>query len=56
VPYIATDDTDATVSKAQELGGSTVIEAMDIPNVGRIAVLKDPVGAVFGVIKPAPQS
>ena len=56
VPYIATDDTDATVSKAQELGGSTVIEAMDVPNVGRIAVLKDPVGAVFGVIKPAPQS
>jgi uncharacterized protein len=55
-PYIATDDVDATVSKAQELGGSTVIEAMDIPAVGRIAVVKDPVGAVFGVLKPEPQS
>ena len=55
-PYIATDDVDATVSKAQELGASIVVAAMDIPNVGRIAVLKDPVGAVFGVIKPEPQS
>jgi predicted enzyme related to lactoylglutathione lyase len=55
-PYIATEDVDATVVKAQGLGGSTVIEAMDIPAVGRIAVLKDPVGAVFGIIKPEPQS
>jgi len=55
-PYIATDDVDATISKAQELGASVVVEAMDIPNVGRIAVLKDPVGAVFGLLKPEPQS
>ena len=54
-PYIAVDDTDATVAKAGELGGSTVLEAMDVPNVGRIAVLSDPVGAVFGIIKPSPQ-
>ena len=55
-PYIATEDVDATLAKAQGLGGSTVIEAMDVPAVGRIAVLKDPVGAVFGIIKPEPQS
>ena len=55
-PYIAVDDTDAIVAKAQELGGSVLVEAMDIPAVGRIAVLKDPVGAAFGIIKPEPQS
>lgn len=55
-PYIAVDDVDATIAKAGGLGGATVVEAMDIPDIGRIAVLKDPVGAVFGIIKPAPQS
>lgn len=54
-PYVAVEDADVTVAKAGELGGSTVIEPMDIPTIGRIAVLKDPVGAVFGIIKPSPQ-
>src|SRR5262249_6967981 len=54
-PYIAVDDADDTVAKANELGGATVLEAMDVPKVGRIAVLKDPVGAVFGIIKPSPE-
>ena len=51
-PYIGTDDVDATVAKANELGATTFMEATDIPNVGRIAVLQDPVGAVFGLFKP----
>jgi predicted enzyme related to lactoylglutathione lyase len=54
-PYIAVEDADATVAKAGELSGSTLMGPMDVPNVGRIAVLKDPVGAVFGIIKPSPQ-
>ena len=56
VPYVAVEDADATVAKAKELGGSTIVESMDVPNVGRIAVLKDPLEAVFGIIKPEPQS
>jgi predicted enzyme related to lactoylglutathione lyase len=52
-PYIAVEDVDATVAKSGELGGSVLLEPMDIPNVGRIAYLKDPVGAVFGILKPA---
>ena len=53
LPYIATDDVDATVAKAKELGGTAVMEGEDIPNVGRIAVLQDPVGAVFGLFRPS---
>ena len=53
-PYVAVEDVDATVAKAGELGGATLMEPMDVPNVGRIAVLKDPVGAVVGIIKPTP--
>lgn len=55
-PYVAVEDADATVAKAGELGGATIMGPMDVPNVGRIAVLKDPVGAVFGILKPSPQS
>jgi uncharacterized protein len=51
-PYVAVEDADATIAKAKELGGSTVIEPMDVPNIGRIAMLKDPQGGVLGIIKP----
>jgi predicted enzyme related to lactoylglutathione lyase len=30
------------------------MEPMDVPTVGRIAVLRDPQGATFGIIKPTP--
>jgi uncharacterized protein len=52
--YFDVDDADATAVKAAELGGSVLAEPFDTP-VGRIAVIKDPQGAVFSVIKPAAQ-
>lgn len=48
--YFAVTDTDATVAKATELGGSVLVPPTDIPP-GRFAVIADPHGAVFGVIK-----
>jgi predicted enzyme related to lactoylglutathione lyase len=53
-PYVAVDDTDATGAKAKDLGGSVLMEPMDVPKVGRIGVLRDPQGATFGIIKPEP--
>ncbi|HSS11133.1 MAG TPA: VOC family protein [Acidimicrobiales bacterium] len=50
--YFAVDDCDATVAKAGQLGGSVLSPAMDIPQ-GRFAVVADPQGAAFGVIKLA---
>jgi predicted enzyme related to lactoylglutathione lyase len=55
-PYVAVDDPDAIAAKAAELGGSVLAEPMDVPNVGRIAILRDGQGATFGVIKPQPAS
>ena len=55
-PYVAVDDPDATTASAAELGGSALLEPMDVPKVGRIAVLRDPQGATFGIIKPEPAS
>jgi predicted enzyme related to lactoylglutathione lyase len=51
LPYIGVQDVDGTVARAKELGGKAFMEGMDIPNVGRIAVLQDPAGAVFGLFK-----
>lgn len=51
--YFAVDDVDATVSKAQELQAAIIVPAMDIPDVGRMAIIQDPQGAAFGIIKLA---
>ncbi len=50
--YFSVADTDATVAKAKELGASVISEPMDLPP-GRMAVLADPQGAAFNVIKNA---
>ncbi|WP_055494129.1 VOC family protein [Streptomyces sp. TP-A0356] len=55
LPYFEVTDTDATVSKAQDLGGTVRVPATDIEGVGRIARLADPYGARFAVIKSAQQ-
>ena len=52
----AVDDADAAVAKVRELGGSVTLEPMDAEGVGRFAVVADPQGAMFGVLKNAPQS
>ncbi|MFN2578378.1 MAG: VOC family protein [Pyrinomonadaceae bacterium] len=51
VIYIAVEDCDGTAQKATSLGGRQYMPPTDIPNVGRFAVLSDPQGAVFNVIK-----
>jgi predicted enzyme related to lactoylglutathione lyase len=47
--YFSVADTDATVAKAVELGGSVQMEPSSTPQ-GRMAVLRDPHGAMFAVI------
>lgn len=53
--YFAVADTDATAAKATELGGTVVAGPFDSP-VGRMAVLADPQGAVFSIIRLAERS
>lgn len=50
--HIAVTDTDATVAKAGELGGTTIMPPMDVMDAGRMAVLTDPTGAAFCVWQP----
>ena len=48
--YITVKDVDATVTKAKELGGKILVQATDIPEVGRFCVIQDPQGAWFAAI------
>ena len=52
ISYVSVGDVDATVMRADVLGAKTYLEPMDVPTVGRVAVLADPQGAVFGVYRP----
>ncbi|MEA2570522.1 MAG: uncharacterized protein QOI24_2523 [Acidobacteriota bacterium] len=56
IPYIAVDDCDATIAKTKELGGSVMMPPMDIPGVGRFAVINDPQGAAISIIKTEPRA
>ena len=55
VPYFAVADADVIATKVQENGGSVLMPASDVPDVGRIAWLADPGQAVFAVLKPNPR-
>ena len=50
LPYVTVDDVDKRVEKAKSLGAAVVREPMSIPGVGRMATIKDPVGAVIALI------
>jgi predicted enzyme related to lactoylglutathione lyase len=52
--YVGVDDVDATVSSIEAAGGSSQMAAVDIPDVGRLAMVADPQGAAFYVMKPIP--
>jgi len=45
--YIAVDDVDENARQASEMGATVIRGPMDIPGVGRIAIMQDPTGAMF---------
>jgi uncharacterized protein len=51
LPYFLVGDCDGTVRSVEELGGRVMMPARDIPKVGRFAIVFDPQGAAFAVIK-----
>jgi hypothetical protein len=54
--YVAVANVDTIVAKAEGLGAKVFVAPQDIPNIGRFAILQDPVGAVFAVFKGTPQA
>lgn len=52
VTYFATSDVDASVARATALGATTMMPAMDVMDIGRMAIVIDPAGAPVGLWQP----
>jgi len=58
---VSVGDVDAAASTAKDKGATLIVPPMDIPNIGRFAMMADPQGAVVSLYKsdagdaPAPQ-
>ena len=52
--YILVADVDRSVQSIERAGGKTYVPAFDIPDIGRVAMVADPQGAPFYIMKPLP--
>lgn len=50
--YLAVDDVDERLKLAIKAGATAIRQPFDVPDVGRIAILREPGGAVIGWITP----
>ena len=50
--YIAVDDVENCSKHASELGGRVLVPPHDVPDVGRICVVSDPIGAIVHLMQP----
>jgi len=48
--YVSVADCDERAARAQQLGAKICVPPMDIPNVGRFAVINDAQGATFSIV------
>ncbi len=53
--YTAVDNVDARLEKCKSLGATVVVPPMDVPTVGRMALIADPTGAHIWIFQPASQ-
>lgn len=52
--YVSVDDVDAEAAAMRADGGRVFVPPTDIPGVGRFAMLADPQGAAFYIMRPQP--
>jgi uncharacterized protein len=50
--YISVADADQAVTKAAHMGATVLSPAFDVMDVGRMAVIQDPTGAIFSLWQP----
>jgi uncharacterized protein len=54
--YVAVDNIDDSIAKAQRLGGTSLSGVIDVPGTGRLSTMLDPQGGIFAIIQPAPRA
>jgi predicted enzyme related to lactoylglutathione lyase len=52
--YVSVDDVEAALQKAESLGGTRVMDPMQVPDGPEIAQFKDPDGNLIGLVKTQP--
>ena len=52
--YVGVDDVDKMAASIADGGGTILMEPQNIPDVGRFAMVADPQGAPFYIMKPTP--
>jgi len=50
--YYAAEDVAAMTAKAKELGATIMMDSMVVPETGKMSIVQDPTGAVFGLWEP----
>jgi predicted enzyme related to lactoylglutathione lyase len=50
--YVTVESADSAATRANDVGGTLMAEPFDVMDVGRMAVVQDPTGAVFSVWEP----
>ncbi len=53
--YVAVPKLEEAVARIKRLGGSELSGLIEVPTVGRMQMMKDPQGAAFYIIQPAPR-
>jgi predicted enzyme related to lactoylglutathione lyase len=53
--YVAVPKLEEAVANIKRLGGSELSGLIEVPTVGRMQMMKDPQGAAFYIIQPAPR-
>jgi predicted enzyme related to lactoylglutathione lyase len=51
--YLAVDDVDAAAEQTRQSGGEVLRAPWDVPQVGRIAMVRDASGGVVGLMTPS---
>ena len=51
LPLVSVPDMDRLLTEATAAGGKIILKPFDLPNRGRVAVLRDPQDAAFGVVQ-----
>jgi predicted enzyme related to lactoylglutathione lyase len=53
VIYFVVANIDDSIAKAEELGGKNLSGIIEVPGIGRVAMVMDSLGALFGLHEPA---
>src|SRR6267378_6630779 len=53
VPHVSVESVERTTADAVTLGAA-LVDTADVPGLARLATLRDPEGALFGLWQPAP--